>query len=86
MTLRSKLPLHLSQKYFMVKDTMDAILSTIEVIINGRPIIYSIRILILVVALMMGYIHTPKHKGGLKKYDQIEFHGKKPDSIINVLN
>jgi hypothetical protein len=86
MTLRSRLPLQFSQKYFMAKDFLDSILSKIEVIINGRAIIYSIRMLIIVVALMMGYIHTPKNKDGLKRFDKMEYNGKKPDSIINVLN
>ena len=86
MTLRSKFPLLLAQKFIIAKNFMDSLLVKIEVIINGRPIIYSIRLLIIVVALMMGYIHTPKNKEGLKKFDQMEYSGKKPDSIISVLN
>ena len=86
MTLRSRLPLQFSQKYFLAKDCLDSILSKIEVIINGTAIIYSIRMLIIVVALMMAYIHTPKNKDGLKRFDKMEYNGKKPDSIMNVLN
>ena len=86
MTLRSKLPLYVYQKYFLAKDSFDSILSKIEVIINSTAIIYSIRILIIVVALMMGYIHTPKAKSGVSKSNETEISSKKLDSIIHVLH
>ena len=86
MTLRSKLAFFLSQRYFLIKEAFDSLLIKIEVILNSRSIIYSIRILIIVVALMMGYIHTPKDPGAFSKFDKIEINGKKMDTIINVLN
>jgi len=85
MTLRSKLPFFISQRYFLIKDFIDSILVKIEVVINSRSIIYSIRILIVVVALMMGYIHTPEDQSAFSKFDKMEIDGKKLDTILNVL-
>jgi len=60
MTLRSRLPLHISQIFFQAKDSVDSFLSKLEVIADSKEILYSIRILIVVLALLMGYVHTPK--------------------------
>lgn len=60
MTFRSRLPLHIYQTFFAVKDSIDSFLNKIEVIADSTAIIYSIRILIVVIALLMGYVHTPK--------------------------
>lgn len=62
MTLRSRLPLHIYQKYFDVKESIKSFASKIEVITNSNAIIYSIRLLIVLLALLMGYLHTPKDK------------------------
>lgn len=61
MTFRSKLPLHLYQKYFLIKDSIESLFRKIEVIIDSNAIIYSIRILIVLLAFLMGYLHTPKN-------------------------
>lgn len=72
MTLRSKLPLHLYQKYFLVKDSFESLLSKIEVVVGSNAILYSIRILIVLLALLMGYIHTPKDNIDVSNIKKIE--------------
>jgi len=72
MTLKSKLPLHIYQAYFQVKDNIELFLSKMEVIADSKAIIYSIRILIVVIALLMGYIHTPKKNTNAPTTQKIE--------------
>ncbi len=60
MTLRSRLPLHIYQKYFQTKDNLESFYSKLEVIADSTAILYSVRILIVVIALAMGYIHSSK--------------------------
>ena len=83
MTLRSKLPLHLLQKYFLAKDSMETFLKRLEVITDSNAIIYSIRILIVMLALLMGYIHTPKEK--MKTSDRTEIVSEPMEPIIQSL-
>ena len=62
MTLKTRLPLHIFQKFFLVKDIFDSFFIKLEAITNSITILYSIRILIVFLALLMGYVHTPKDK------------------------
>lgn len=57
MTLKSRLPLHYYQKYFSTRDSFDLLLRKIEVLTDSRLIINSIRALIILLALLMGYTH-----------------------------
>lgn len=84
MTLRSKLPLHLLQKYFLMKESLESIFKKIEVITDSTAIIYSIRILIIMLALLMGYIHTPKEK--LESTSRTEIIGNTSDPVLKELN
>ena len=84
MTLRSKLPLILMQKYFLVKDSLEAFYKKVEVITDSTAIIYSIRILIVMLALLMGYIHTPKENPDANSSTEIITN--RPDSTIKNLN
>lgn len=84
MTLRSKLPLHLLQKYFLMRESLESFYKKIEVIIDSNAIIYSIRILIVMIALLMGYMHTPKEK--LDSKSNIEIVTNSQDTVIKNLN
>ncbi len=81
MTFKSKLPLHLYQTYFQVKENLELFLSKMEVIADSKAIIYSIRILIVVIALLMGYIHTPKKNTDAPRTQKIELHSIPSDII-----
>ena len=72
MTLRSRLPLHIYQKYFQAKDSVETFFGKIEVIADSTAILYSIRVLIVVLALLMGYIHTPKENVEVSNSNQTE--------------
>lgn len=58
MTLRSKWSQQITQKSSITLDSFDAILPAIEVITNSNLVINSIRILIVVLALLLGYKHS----------------------------
>jgi hypothetical protein len=79
MTFRSKFPSQLYQKYFLAKDTLEAFLSKLEVISDSTTILYSIRILIVVLAFLMTYIQTPNEKTDVSNVREIEL----LDSIDN---
>jgi hypothetical protein len=66
------------QKYFQVKDSVESFLGKVEVIADSTAIIYSIRILIVVIALLMGYVHTPK--------ENVEVTNSKQTELINQSN
>jgi len=75
MTFRSRLPLHIYQKIFIAKDTYKSLISKIEVIADSRAILYSIRILIVAIALLMGYIHTSKNESSVETAQKKEMIG-----------
>ena len=62
MTLKHKLPLNIYQKLFLSKDSFDSLIGKKEVIIDNNVVVYSIRILIIIMTLLMGYIHAPTGK------------------------
>jgi hypothetical protein len=66
------------QKYFQVKDSVESFLGKVEVIADSTAIIYSIRVLIVVIALLMGYVHTPK--------ENVEVTNSKQTELINQSN
>ena len=72
MTLKSRLPLHIYQKYFQAKDSFESFFSKVEVIADSNAILYSIRILIVVIALLVGYVHTPQENVELSNSKQTE--------------
>ena len=79
MTLKTRLPLHIYKMFFSVKDTLDSFIIKLEAITNSNTIIYSIRILIVFLALLMGYIHTPKDKtevSSSRKSEIVDTHNK----------
>ena len=79
MTLRTKLPLFLYQKFFSAKDALNSIFSKVEVIMDTRAIIYSIRILIVLIALLMGYMHTPANQNEDSNFSKTEISDKRID-------
>ena len=70
MTFRSRIPLQLFQKYFIIKETISSIFSKLEVVTDSKALIYSVRILIILLALLMGYIHTPSKTDEASKTSQ----------------
>lgn len=85
MTFRSRLPLHIYQKYFQVKDSVDSFLGKVEVIADSTAILYSIRILIVVIALLMGYVHTPKENVEITNSKQTELINQSNQSPMNAI-
>ncbi len=79
MTAQNRIPLSIYQRYFEVKDSLNSFINKIEVITDSYAIIYSIRILIVMIALLMGYIHTSKQTSdisGIQKKEIISNHQK----------
>lgn len=62
MTFQNRIPLNIHRMYFDSKDTINTLVAKIEVLTDSTAIIYSIRILIVTIALVMGYIHTSQEK------------------------
>jgi hypothetical protein len=85
MTLKSRLPLHIYQKYFQVKDSIESFFDKVEVIADSTAILYSIRILIVVIALLMGYVHTPKDKVEMSNSTQTELLNLNNEMPINAI-
>lgn len=82
MTFRTKFPLHLYQKYFLAKDSFDSFLGKLEVLSDSNIIIYSVRILIVVLALLMGYMHTPKEKKDASNTNNVELIDNSLEPVI----
>ena len=72
MTLRTRIPLSIYQAYFLFRDSFDSVIRNLEVILNGKAIIYSVRIMIIIMALLMGYYHTPKDATAINPSHTIE--------------
>ena len=72
MTLISKLPLGLNQKFHLFAKQLESLFIKLEVITDSNAIVNSVRIMIVTIALLMGYIHTPKEKNELAKTNKIE--------------
>lgn len=77
MTFNSKLPLHLNELFLQLKHKTASLLNKLEVIADSNAIIYSIRILIIVIALLMGYIHSPKNNTDTPNSQHSEIHHQK---------
>ena len=86
MTLRSGLPHNIYRQYFLAKESMNSFLNTLQVLTDSTAIIYSIRILIVLLALLMGYIHTPKKNPEVSSVEKKEIIlPKSTKSIINQI-
>ena len=86
MTYKPKFPLHIYQKYFLGKESFDSFLSKLEVLSNSNIIIYSVRILIVTLALLMGYVHSPKEKKDFPTVKKIELLDGSAKPIFEHLN
>lgn len=58
----SKSTLQFTQNYNGTKDSIGSFVGKIEVITNSNAIVYSIRILVIVLALLMGHIQSSRKK------------------------
>lgn len=85
MTLRSRLPLYLYQNYFLIKEFIESSFRKLEVITDSNVIIYSVRILIVLLALLMGYIHTPKANVKVSNVNPIEISSQQSAPIFEEL-
>lgn len=72
MTAQNRIPLSIHQRYFEAKDSLNSFINKIEVITDSNAIIYSIRLLIVMIALIMGYIHTSNKTSDMATIQQKE--------------
>lgn len=86
MTLGSKIPFRIQQNYFLFKDTFDSFLAKLEVLSDSQVIVNSIRILIVGLALLMGYIQTPVEKKDLSSVEDSVAIDKGIKPIIEQIN
>ena len=86
MTLGSKIPFRIQQNYFLFKDTFDSFLAKLEVLSDSQVIVNSIRILIVGLALLMGYIQTPIEKKDLSSVEDSVAIDKGIKPIIEQIN
>lgn len=79
------MPLYLYQNYFLIKDFIESSFRKLEVITDSNVIIYSVRTLIVLLALLMGYIHTPKDKVEVSKVNTIEINSQQTTPYFREL-
>ena len=65
MTLKTNFPSHIFQILDSIAESINSLFEKLEVLLNSNLIVNSIRILIIVLALLMGYIHTRSEKNKL---------------------
>jgi hypothetical protein len=82
---RSRLSLQRYQKYFGANDSFDSFIGKIEVITNSNALVYSIRILIIVMAMLLGYIQSSREKPELSDVRKSEVPGGKPQVLFHRL-
>ena len=85
MTFRSRLPLAIYQYFFELKDAIDSFISKLQVVTDSTAIVYSVRILIVILALLLGYVQSPndnKEVSSMKKIELVDGHAK---SIVDQL-
>lgn len=66
-----------------MKGSVESFLSKVEVMADSTTIIYSVRVLIIVIALLMGYAHTPKENMDVTSSKQT---GLLPQSDQTLMN
>jgi len=71
MTLKTNLPSHIFQILDTIAESFDSFFSRLEVLFDSNLIVNSIRILIVVLALLMGYISTPTENTKLSSAKEI---------------
>ena len=74
MTLKTKWAQQISTRSLTL-DSFDSILPTLEVITNSNLVINSVRVLIVVLALLLGYKHSNQKEnrsGGSAQTEQVE--------------
>lgn len=86
MTLGTKIPFRIHQQFFLFKDSFDSLLVKLEVLADSKVIINSIRILIVLIALLMGYIHTPSGKEDVSSAKDSVLFDKSIKPIIEQAN
>lgn len=62
MTLKTRLPHSFQQFFFQFKLNSDIFFAKLRVVTDSTVIIYSVRILVVVLALLMAYIQGPNGK------------------------
>lgn len=71
-TIKPKVPLLVYQKYFEIRNMLESFLVKLEVITSSNAIVYSIRILIVAIALLMGYLQTTSQEDRTTQRSQSE--------------
>ncbi|NJN25174.1 MAG: hypothetical protein HC819_03925 [Cyclobacteriaceae bacterium] len=85
MTLKSKLPPPLQQYFFQLKDYSDVFLAKLLVVTDSTVIIYSVRILVVVLALLMAYVQSPGSKNEISSSKSPQTIQDLPRSIVDQL-
>ncbi len=85
MALRSKFSIEINQKYFLAKESANSFLDKLQVLTDNNAIVYSIRILIILLALLLGYVQTPHEKESFSSNEKKEVFSPKTKSIIEQL-
>jgi len=86
MTIKTRLPLHYYQKYFSTKNSFELLLKRIEVLTDSRIIINSIRILIVMLALLLGYIHKSDQEESKSEVKQTEIIENRNSQTFEQIN
>lgn len=71
MTLKTIIPSHINQILVSIAEFVDSFFIRLEVILDGTIIVHTVRVLIIVLALLMGYIHTPAENNKLSAAKEI---------------
>jgi len=72
MTFILKLPHYLNRKHHHFVKQLESIYSKVEVITDSSAIVNSVRIMIVMLAFLMGYIHTPGERSEISKNNKTE--------------
>ena len=86
MTLKTNIPSHIFQTLDSIEESINSFFVKLEVLINSNLIVNTIRILIIVLALLMGYIHTPKEKINLTSSKESTLNDSTIKPIIENVN
>ena len=86
MTFKTNLPSQIFQTLDSIGESIESFFIKLEVLLDGNLIVNTIRILIIAIALLMGYIHTPKEKINLTSSKESTLNDSTIKPIIENVN
>ncbi len=78
MTDKSKLPLETNDRIISIKESFHTFFRKVEVITDSAAIVNTVRLLIVLLALLMGYIHTSQEKSDISSTNKEEIYQQSP--------